>query len=179
MYAFKGFNKDLKCRDYQFEMGIKAVTEDANCVKNGFHCAENPLTCFVYYPNVRKSIYCLVEITGDMDEDDADDKISCTELTPLKRLSVEELLLEGAKYIARWPYRKNANCVQKETGTGYIYAVVRGKNPIVKAEKNCVIALIKEKQESPEVEEVAIARVPETGTYKIVNHRLEMIINDV
>ena len=43
MIAYKGFQKDLKCRGFQFqEYGINE-TEKANCRQNGFHCAENPL----------------------------------------------------------------------------------------------------------------------------------------
>ena len=44
MIAYKGFQKDLKCRGFQFqEYGINE-TEKANCRQNGFHCAENPHT---------------------------------------------------------------------------------------------------------------------------------------
>lgn len=51
MIAYKGFQKDLKCRGFQFqEYGINE-TEKANCRQNGFHCAENPLDCLCYYPN--------------------------------------------------------------------------------------------------------------------------------
>ena len=52
MLAYKGFDKGLICRDYQFNPGLN-VTEKANCAKNGFHCAENPLDCFNYYPNIK------------------------------------------------------------------------------------------------------------------------------
>lgn len=38
MIAYKGFQKDLKCRGFQFqEYGINE-TEKANCRQNGFHC---------------------------------------------------------------------------------------------------------------------------------------------
>ena len=43
MIAYKGFEKNLSCRGYQFKRyGINETTE-ANCRQNGFHCAENPL----------------------------------------------------------------------------------------------------------------------------------------
>ena len=70
MFAYKGFQRGLKCRGYQFSMG-KNVTEAANCGQNGFHCAENPLDCLSYYGNVNFSDYCLVIPGGDMDEDQA------------------------------------------------------------------------------------------------------------
>lgn len=64
MIAYKGFQKDLKCRGFQFqEYGINE-TEKANCRQNGFHCAENPLDCLCYYPNWKNSVYYIVMHQG-------------------------------------------------------------------------------------------------------------------
>ena len=72
MIAYKGFEKNLSCRGYQFKRyGINETTE-ANCRQNGFHCAENPLDCLVHYPNWRNSRYFVVKAFGDLDEDDQD-----------------------------------------------------------------------------------------------------------
>ena len=76
MYAYKGFEPDLSCRGYRFVMG-KNVTPEANCASNGFHCAEDPLDCLSYYGDMNRSIYCLVQPGGDIDEDDRDSKIAC------------------------------------------------------------------------------------------------------
>ena len=76
MIAYKGFNPGLICIGYQFIMG-KNVTEKANCRENGFHCAENPLDCLTYYPDMDKSEYYVVNAGGDLDEDGEDSKISC------------------------------------------------------------------------------------------------------
>ena len=54
MIAYKGFHPGLICRGYQFVMGLN-VTEQANCAANGFHCAENPLDCLSYYPDMKQS----------------------------------------------------------------------------------------------------------------------------
>lgn len=67
-------------------------TDKANCGENGFHCAENPLDCLSYYRNWRNSVYYEVEAAGDLDEDEFDSKISCTEIYLLKRLTLEQLL---------------------------------------------------------------------------------------
>ena len=84
MIAYKGFQKDLKCRGFQFqEYGINE-TEKANCRQNGFHCAENPLDCLCYYPNWKNSVYYIVDASGDLDEDGEDSKISCTKMRLLK-----------------------------------------------------------------------------------------------
>ncbi len=86
MIAYKGFEKNLSCRGYQFKRyGINETTE-ANCRQNGFHCAENPLDCLVHYPNWRNSRYFVVKAFGDLDEDDRDTKISCTKIELIKEL---------------------------------------------------------------------------------------------
>lgn len=45
MRAFKGFNKDLTCRGYQYEEGKEFHTERAECCDTGFHACEYPLDC--------------------------------------------------------------------------------------------------------------------------------------
>ena len=101
MIAYKGFQKDLKCRGFQFqEYGINE-TEKANCRQNGFHCAENPLDCLCYYPNWKNSVYYIVDASGDLDEDGEDSKISCTKMRLLKKIELRSLLLHGAAYMAK------------------------------------------------------------------------------
>ena len=76
MIAYKAFRPGLICLGYQFVMGMN-VTDKANCRKNGFHSAENPLDCLSYYP-FKDSEFYLVDAGGDIDEDGTDSKISLT-----------------------------------------------------------------------------------------------------
>ena len=48
--GFKGFNKNLKCKGFQYEIG-KTYTQNGTikCCKNGFHFCDNPLAVFKYY----------------------------------------------------------------------------------------------------------------------------------
>ena len=71
MIAYKGFEKGLVCRGYQFVMGLNC-TEKANCRENGFHCAEDPLDCLTYYSNMDNSEYYIVNAGGDVHEDGVD-----------------------------------------------------------------------------------------------------------
>ena len=81
----------------------KNVTPEANCASNGFHCAENPLDCLSYYGDMNRSIYCLVQPGGDIDEDDRDSKIACTELTILRQLMRKEFFLHALAYMVDHP----------------------------------------------------------------------------
>ena len=105
MIAYKGFDPGLKCRGYQFVMGLN-TTEKANCAANGFHCAEDPLDCLSYYRNMDRAEYYLVNAGGDMDEDAVDSKISCTELTILRKLNKTEFFLHALAYMVDHPKRK-------------------------------------------------------------------------
>ena len=46
--AFKGFNKDLTCRGFQYEEGKEFETERAESCEAGFHACEYPLDVFRY-----------------------------------------------------------------------------------------------------------------------------------
>ena len=61
MLAYKGFGPGQNCRGYSFLLGLN-VTDKANCRENGFHCAENPLDCLSYYPDMEKSEYFIVNV---------------------------------------------------------------------------------------------------------------------
>ena len=145
MIAYKGFLPGLICRGYQFQMGLN-VTEKANCAQNGFHCAEDPLDCLSYYSDVDHAEYYIVDAGGDIDEDAVDSKISCTELTILKRLTKKELFLHGLAFMADHPKRKRNSHVQKDKAVAWSgYAAVRGADPIAKGgQKGDVLAFAKE-----------------------------------
>ena len=129
MYAYKGFEPDLSCRGYRFIMG-KNVTPEANCASTGFHCAEDPLDCLTYYSDMDRSIYCLVQPCGDIDEDDRDSKIACTELTILRQLTRKEFFLHALAYMVDHPGRKVSGKVQRvESWAIFSHLPESGVNP--------------------------------------------------
>ena len=67
MKMYKGFDKNLKCRDFQYEIG-KTYTEDkAELCNAGFHACEHPLDCLNYY-KPGESRYCEVDLDDVTDE---------------------------------------------------------------------------------------------------------------
>ena len=73
MKMYKGFDKNLKCRDFQYEIG-KTYTEDkAELCKVGFHACEDPLDCLNYY-ELGESRYCEVDLDDVTDEHRDDSK---------------------------------------------------------------------------------------------------------
>ena len=71
MKGYKAFDKDMQCRDYQFEIG-KTYTFDGNPIpcRQGFHFCKSVADCFSYYPRNEDTRVCEVEAIGDVETDD-------------------------------------------------------------------------------------------------------------
>ena len=95
MITYKGFEKGLICRGYQFRAHEVNVCEKAKTAREGFHSAENPLDVLTYYPNPETSEYWMCEVGGDVDEDGVDSKVSSTELTLLSEIGIDGILVWG------------------------------------------------------------------------------------
>ena len=63
MKLFKGFDRNLRCRSFQYEIGEEYEEDRAELCEAGFHACENPIDVFDYYPP-SDSRYCEVELDG-------------------------------------------------------------------------------------------------------------------
>ena len=78
--GFKGFDKDLKCRGFQYEIGKDYEQEGiVKCCERGFHFCENPFDVFRYY-SPSYSRYCEVEGDGNSDKANDDSKVSTSHI---------------------------------------------------------------------------------------------------
>lgn len=159
MIAYKGFNKGLTCRGYQFQMGLN-VTEKAKAAGYGFHCAEDPLDCLSYYGNMECADYYIVDAGGDVNEDGNDTKIACTELTIIKQLTKEEFVMHALAYLVDHAKREWNCLVRKNKGsvTRHGFVIVRGENPVAKGSKGDILAFAKELPDGS-ITEVAMVTV--------------------
>ena len=97
--GFKGFDKDLKCRGFQYEVGKTYEQEgEAVCCEKGFHFCENPLEVFYYYPPCT-SRFCQVEGGGSVDKSEADSKVATSHIHISEEIGLNGLIDEGVKYI--------------------------------------------------------------------------------
>lgn len=144
MFCYKMFAPGLKCRGYQFKVGVNEC-EHATCVKEGFHAAENPLDCLSYYPNFDTSECWLCYADGEIHEKGDDSKLSCTRLEILRRLEKWEFVYEACRYIIDHPWSDYNRHVQIDVGTTAEqgFAIVVGEAPQAKANANGdIVALI-------------------------------------
>ena len=96
--AYKGFDQDLKCRDFQYEIGktYKHKGEVSVC-NSGFHACENPLAVFEHYPPTSR--FAIVKCAGKISKDINDKKIACGELTVEAEIWLPELISEAVEWI--------------------------------------------------------------------------------
>ena len=97
MKFFKGFEKDLKCRDFQYEEGKEFHTEKADCCNDGFYACEYPLDCFAYYDPAH-SVFHEVELSGEMDKDGNDTKVCATDIKIGARISIAGLVKAAIEF---------------------------------------------------------------------------------
>ena len=98
MRAYKGFNKDMTCRGFQFEEGKTYEEKEAKLCKKGFHACLNPIDVFKYYPPV-DSIYHSVEIDDDdVSKECGDDSKICGKKIKIgAKLTLREMIQAGVK----------------------------------------------------------------------------------
>ena len=89
--SYKGFNKDMTCRGFQYEEGKEYEEEKADACHSGFHACEYPMDCLGYYsPN--ESVYHEVEQSGEFDRGENDSKVASTKIKIGVRLDVAGLV---------------------------------------------------------------------------------------
>jgi len=86
--SFKGFDKNMKCRDMQYVVG-ESYKHDGKikACESGFHACENPIDIFNYYAPA-DSIFCEVEQSGDLSTHDGDSKVASSEIKVIGKIDI-------------------------------------------------------------------------------------------
>ena len=99
MKTYKGFDKDLKCRNFQYEIGKEYEESKAQACECGFHACENPFDVFSYYPPCDGNRYCEVEQNGEISRHDNDSKVASTKIKIGVELGLKGLIQAGVLFI--------------------------------------------------------------------------------
>lgn len=95
--SYKGFNKDMTCRGFQYEEGKEYEESNALVCENGFHACEYPLDCLGYY-SLSKSVYHEVEQSGKLSKESDDTKVASTKIKIGAKLSIAGLVEAAIEY---------------------------------------------------------------------------------
>ena len=126
MKAFKGFNRDMTCRGFQYEEGGKYETDKAKVCDTGFHACENPLDCLTYY-KLNDSVYHEVEMGGEIDKRrDGDSKIASTKITIGAKLSIAGIVKGAIDFVMSKVKATAGYAVHAATAGDAAHAVTAG-----------------------------------------------------
>ena len=89
--GYKGFDKNLRCRDFQYEIGKRYETERAELCKEGFHFCENPHDVLSYYSAGEGNRFAIVEASEVSDEKEDDSKRVSKRISVKAEISVFEI----------------------------------------------------------------------------------------
>ncbi|EKA9867297.1 hypothetical protein OM099_003119 [Salmonella enterica subsp. enterica serovar Kentucky] len=141
--TFKGFNKDLTCRDFQFAIG-ETFHHDGKveACGSGFHACECPFDVFSYYPPA-ESRYAETISFGVIDrEEEGDTKIASASITIKSELTLPQFIQRGIEWIwskidksleqqimtGDWSAATNTGYQSAATNTGYQSAATNTGN---------------------------------------------------
>ena len=109
--ACKGFDKDFKCRDFQYEVGkTYEMDGDVKCCSRGFHACESPMEVFDYY-DMLSSRFAEVEQSGKIDKEDNSTKVCSSRIKIKAELKLADIINLGVEWLKEItaPFKIKAN----------------------------------------------------------------------
>ena len=123
MIVYKGTDKDMKCRGFQFDLGKEYVEEEAELCVKGFHGCEYPLDVLSYY-SPANSRFFEVDLDGVTDEEDDDSNRAGTKIKLRAEIGIAGIVKAAVEHI-----KERAESSDNQTGdysaatnTGYCSA---------------------------------------------------------
>ena len=114
MKMYKGFDKDLKCSDFQYEIGKTYEEPTAELCEKGFHACEYPLDVFGYYAPGDMSRYCEVDLDDVSDKKSNEDSKRCGKKIAVKaEIGIAGLVKAAVDFVM-----ENIKDENKEANTG-------------------------------------------------------------
>ena len=131
MKCFKGFDKDLKCKDFQYEIGKEYTEEKADICDCGFHACKFPMDVFGYY-SPSDSRYCEVDLEAN-NQLSNDSKRVGKKISVKAEIGIAGIIKAGVEYIkeqVNWEDDKATNTgnYSAATNTGYQSAATNTGN---------------------------------------------------
>jgi hypothetical protein len=97
--SYKGFDKNMKCRGFQYEVGKEYEMEgEIKCCKRGFHACESPIEVWDYY-DMLNSRYAEVEQSGKIEKEENSTKVCSSHIKIKAELKFADIINIGVEWL--------------------------------------------------------------------------------
>jgi len=121
--AYKGFDKDLKCRCFQYEVGKEYEMDgEIKVCERGFHACESPLEVLGHYfilDNGDLARFCEVEQSGVFDKEENTTKVASSKIKIKAELKFADLIKLGVEWIKEKTIKGNSDKLLNDNGGYY------------------------------------------------------------
>ncbi len=97
--SYKGFDKNMKCRGFKYEVGKEYEMDgEIRCCNRGFHACKSPIEVWDYY-DMLNSRFAEVEQSGKIDEEEMSTKICSSRIKIKAELKLADIINIGVEWL--------------------------------------------------------------------------------
>ena len=97
--SYKGFDKNMQCRDFQYEVGKEYNMDgEIKCCNRGFHACKSPLEVWDYY-DMLNSRFAEVEQSGKINEEEKSTKVCSSHIKIKAELKLADIINIGVEWL--------------------------------------------------------------------------------
>ena len=97
--SYKGFDKNMKCRGFKYEVGKEYEMDgEIKCCNRGFHACKSPIEVWDYY-DMLNSRFAEVEQSGKIDEEEKSTKICSSRIKIKAELKLDDIINIGVEWL--------------------------------------------------------------------------------
>ena len=97
--SYKGFDKDMKCRGFQYEVGKEyEIDGEIKCCNRGFHACKSPMEVWDYY-DMLDSRYAEVEQSDKIDAGENSTKVCSSRIKIKAELKLADIINIGVEWL--------------------------------------------------------------------------------
>ena len=117
--SYKGFDKNLRCRGFQYKIGgIYEMDGKIKMCNRGFHACESPFDVFDYYTMI-DSRFCEVEQDGNISKWDRGTKICSSKIKIKAELKLADMINLGVEWLKEITSPEKIKTSIKDNSSGY------------------------------------------------------------
>ena len=150
--SYKGFDKNMQCRGFQYEVGKEYEMDgEIKCCNRGFHACKSPMEVWDYY-DMLNSRYAEVEQSGKIEEEENSTKVCSSRIKIKAELKLADIINIGVEWLKDITSPSKADGVlndngdrKKQIGSSGDYAQIgsTGEDSVIMCAGNSSIAKAK------------------------------------